>query len=53
VLESLLDEPPRPYPEQRAHSAERGPLYMGGTGARRAREQSVSELVAELAAGFE
>ena len=51
VLQSLIDgPPPLPFPQQRQVSAERGPLYMGGTGARRAREQSVAELVAELSA---
>lgn len=53
VLEVLMHEAPRPYPEQRAVSAQRGPLYMGGTGAKRAREQSIAELIAELARGFE
>jgi nitronate monooxygenase len=51
VLEDLMQVPPVPFPEQRAVSAERGPVYMGGTGGRRAREQSVAELVAELRAG--
>jgi nitronate monooxygenase len=51
VLQSLIDgPPPLPFPEQRQVSAERGPLFMGGTGARRCREQSVAELVAELVA---
>jgi hypothetical protein len=53
VLEELMQEEPLPFPEQRAVSAQRGPVYMGGTGARRAREQSVAELVAELARGFD
>jgi nitronate monooxygenase len=48
VLQSLMRETPLPFPEQRRVSAERGPLYMGGAGARRCREQSVAELVAEL-----
>jgi nitronate monooxygenase len=53
VLEELMrSDPPITYPEQRKISAELGPLYMGGTNARRAREQSVAELVAELARGF-
>jgi nitronate monooxygenase len=52
VLEELMREEPLPYPEQRAVSAERGPLFMGGTSARRAREQSAAELVDALAAGF-
>jgi nitronate monooxygenase len=51
VLQHLIDAPPPlPFPQQRRVSAERGPLYMGGTGARRCREQSVEELVAELSA---
>jgi len=52
VLEELMQESPLPFPEQRAVSARRGPVYMGGTGAARAREQTVGELVAELARGF-
>jgi nitronate monooxygenase len=49
VLQTLMaGPPPLPFPQQRAVSAERGPLYMAGTGARRCREQSVAELVAEL-----
>jgi nitronate monooxygenase len=51
----LLDEliagpPPLPFPQQRAAAAERGPLYMGGTSAKRARELPVAELVELLAA---
>jgi nitronate monooxygenase len=53
VLDALMREEPLPYPEQRAVSAKQGPLYMGGTSAKRAREQSVAELVAELARGFD
>jgi nitronate monooxygenase len=52
VLEELMQVEPLAYPEQRAVSAKRGPLFMGGTNARAAREQSVAELVAELAQGF-
>jgi nitronate monooxygenase len=52
VLEELMQTEPLPYPEQRAVSAKRGPLFMGGTNARAAREQSVAELVGELARGF-
>ena len=52
VLEELMQAEPLPYPEQRAVSARRGPLFMGGTNARAAREQSVAELVDELARGF-
>ncbi len=49
VLDELMaGPPPLPFPEQRARSAEVGPLYMGGTGAKRARELSVAELVREL-----
>lgn len=39
-----------PFPEQGRASRERGPVYMGGTGAQRARECSVAELVADLCA---
>jgi nitronate monooxygenase len=53
LAELMAGSAPLPFPEQRAVAAERGPLYMGGTGARRAREQSVAELVAELARGFD
>jgi nitronate monooxygenase len=52
VLEELMQSEPVAYPEQRAVSAKRGPLFMGGTNARAAREQSVAELVGELARGF-
>jgi nitronate monooxygenase len=49
VLQSLMaGPPPLPFPQQRKVSAERGPLFMGGTGARRCREQPVADLVAEL-----
>jgi nitronate monooxygenase len=49
VLRQLMEgPPPLPFPAQRQESAKLGPLYMGGTGARRAREQTVAELVAEL-----
>jgi nitronate monooxygenase len=51
LLEELMAEPGHlPFPEQRAESARRGPLYMGGTGAQRARELSAAELVETLAA---
>jgi len=53
VLEELMQVEPLAYPEQRAVSAKRGPLFMGGTNARAAREQSVAELVDELARGFD
>jgi nitronate monooxygenase len=52
VLEELMQSEPLPYPEQRAVSAKRGPLFMGGTNAGAAREQSVAELVGELARGL-
>jgi nitronate monooxygenase len=52
LLDALMQEPPLPYPDQRAVSAKRGPVYMGGTSAGRAREQSAADLVAELARGF-
>lgn len=51
VLEELMTgSPPLPYPEQRAVSAEKGPLFMGGTAARRGRELGAAELVEFLAA---
>ena len=52
LLQSLIDDgpPALPYPAQRRVSAERGPVFMGGTSAGRCREQSVAELVAELRA---
>jgi nitronate monooxygenase len=51
LLQSLIEgPPPLPFPQQRVESAKRGPLWMGGTGAQRCREQSVAELVAELCA---
>jgi hypothetical protein len=37
--------PPLPFPEQRAVAAQNGPLFMGGTGAARARELGAGELV--------
>lgn len=52
LLDELIQTEPLPYPEQRAVSARRGSVYMGGTAARRAREQSAGELLAELARGF-
>lgn len=50
VLLGLIEDgqPTLPFPEQRKLSAGRGPVWMGGTGAKRAREQTVSELVSEL-----
>ena len=49
VLDELMSgPPPLPFPDQRAVSAERGPLFMGGTGAGRARELAAGELVKVL-----
>ena len=46
VLEELMaGPPPLPFPEQRKVSAEKGPLFMGGTGAARGREIGAAELV--------
>jgi len=51
VLQALMERPPAlPFPEQRNVSRERGPLFMGGTAAKRCRETTVPELVAELRA---
>ena len=51
VLEELMaGPPPLPFPEQRQVSAEKGPLFMGGTGAARARELPAAELVRRLVA---
>ena len=51
VLAELMAGPrPLPYPDQRAVAAEKGPLFMGGTGAARGRELSARELVQLLAA---
>ena len=50
VLQRLMRETPLPFPQQRKISAEHGPVFMGGTGAKRCRECSVAELVAELRA---
>jgi nitronate monooxygenase len=50
LLEELMHEEPLPFPEQRFESAKRGPLYMGGTAARRARELPVAELMRTLVA---
>jgi nitronate monooxygenase len=52
LLDELMQVDPLEYPEQRAVSAKRGPLFMGGANARAAREQSVAELVDGLAGGF-
>jgi len=46
ALEELMaGPPPLPFPEQRKVSAEKGPLFMGGTGAARARELGAGELI--------
>jgi nitronate monooxygenase len=51
VLQELIDGPaPLPFPQQRQASAEHGPLFMGGTAAKRCRELTVAELVADLTA---
>jgi nitronate monooxygenase len=45
-LEELMAGPsPLSFPEQRAVSAETGPLYMGGTGSARGREMPAADLV--------
>jgi nitronate monooxygenase len=49
VLDAAMAAGPTlPFPEQTRVSRELGPLFTGGTGARRAREQTVAELVASL-----
>jgi nitronate monooxygenase len=51
VLEDLMSGPePLPFPQQRAVAEGRGPLYMGGTNAKLARELPVAELIETLAA---
>lgn len=51
VLEELMaGAPPLPFPEQRKVSAEKGPLFMGGTEAARGREMGAAELVRLLVA---
>jgi nitronate monooxygenase len=51
VLEELMaGPPPLPFPEQRAVAAEKGPVYMSGTGGRRGRELGAAELVRLLVA---
>jgi nitronate monooxygenase len=50
VLDELMaGPPPLPFPDQRAVAAEKGPLFMGGTGAARGRELAVPQLVQLLA----
>jgi len=54
VLEELMaGPPPLAFPEQRKVSAEKGPLFMGGTGAARARELGAGELIRLLVAEAE
>ncbi len=54
ALEELMAGPaPLPFPEQRAIAAEKGPLFMGGTGATRGRELGAADLVRLLAAEVE
>jgi nitronate monooxygenase len=54
VLEGLMaGPPPLPFPEQRAVSAKKGPLFMGGTGAARSRELGAAELIHLLVAETE
>jgi nitronate monooxygenase len=54
VLEGLMaGPPPLPFPAQRAVGAGEGPLFMGGTGAVRARELGAGELVRLLVAEAE
>ena len=48
IDELLAGTPPLPFPEQRAVSAQVGPLYLGGLGAPRAREIPAAELVRDL-----
>ena len=45
----MAGPPPLPFPEQREVSARKGPLFMGGMGARRGRELAAAELVRVLA----
>jgi len=54
VIDELLAGPtPLPFPEQRAVSAQLGPLYLGGLGAPRAREMPAAELVRDLLAAVQ
>ena len=54
VLEELMaGPPPLPFPQQRPVGAEKGPLYMGGTGAAEGRELPAAELVDVLVAEAE
>jgi nitronate monooxygenase len=53
LAELMAGPPPLPFPDQRAVAAEKGPLFMGGTGAARGRELGAGELVRLLAAEAE
>jgi hypothetical protein len=54
ALEELMaGPPPLPFPEQRKVAAEKGPLFMGGTGGYRGRELGAAELVHLLVAETE
>ncbi len=54
ALEELMaGPPPLPFPEQRRVSAERGLLFMGGTGAAQGRKLTAAELVHLLVAETE
>jgi nitronate monooxygenase len=54
LLEELMaGPPPLPFPGQRRVAAEKGPVYMGGTGGARGRELGAAELVQLLAAEAE
>jgi nitronate monooxygenase len=48
IDELMAGPPPLPFGQQRAVSAQLGPLYMGGTAAARAREMPAADLVREL-----
>jgi nitronate monooxygenase len=50
LAELMAGPPPLPFPRQRAVSAQKGPLFMGGSGAARGREFGAGELVRVLAA---
>jgi nitronate monooxygenase len=54
VLEELMaGPPPLPFPEQRKVSAQKGPLFMGGTGGARGRELAAADFVHLLVAETE
>lgn len=50
IDELMAGPPPLPFGQQRSLSAKLGPLYMGGTAARRAREMPAVDLVHDLLA---